>query len=141
MKDKNILHVLKLVLASIRPMPAHFTCGNGRNQTFLIDSDDLTVEDEYEMASHAWYKIPVGLSGSDAWVCLKIAEDVMVGSFIAVKEGGADNVGLLREEMINANLISLSKAERQATNELLATKEVQKYLDFCSDFGANQAGG
>jgi hypothetical protein len=77
MKNRNISQVLKLVLSSERPMPAHFTCGNGRNLTFLIDFDDLTAEDEYEMASHAWYKIPVGLSKSEVATCIKLGENII----------------------------------------------------------------
>jgi len=139
--DDIISQVLELVLSSERPMPAHFTSGNGRNQTFLIDFDDMTAGDEYEMASYAWHGIPVGLSESDVQVCLKIAEDVMVGSYIAVKEGIADKIDLLKKEIVEANLNCLSKAEKQTINDTLASKEARNYIDFCADFGTSTAGG
>ena len=138
MKNKNISQVLNLVLSSERPMPAHFTSGNDRNKTFLIDFDGLTEEDEYEMASQAWHNIPAGLSESDTSVCLKIAEDVMVGSYIAVKEGIADKIDLLKGELIRANISSLSDSKKHSISDILETREVRNYIDDCADFATNR---
>ena len=139
MKNKNISQVLNLVLSSERPMPAHFTSGNDRTKTFLIDFDGLTEDDEYEMASQAWHNIPAGLSESDTSVCLKIAEDVMVGSYIAVKEGIADKIDLLKGELIRANISSLSDSKKHSISDILETREVRNYIDDCADFATNRA--
>ena len=72
--------ILQIVYSSQRPMPAHFTGSDTRNQTFLIDFD-ISEDDEYEMASQAWYLA----TSRDV---IKIGEDLMLSSYIAIKLGG-----------------------------------------------------
>lgn len=46
-KNEQIINgTLELVSSSQRVMPAHFTSGNGRTQTFLIDFEDLNAEED-----------------------------------------------------------------------------------------------
>jgi len=122
-------------------MPAHFTSGNGRLQTFLINYGELNATDEYEMASQAWYNQPEGLSEPDAMICLRIGEDIMVGSYILAKEGIVDNNGRFREGIVEANLEMLSQTDREQTLVTLIKRAAVEYFDFCADFGTNSAIG
>ena len=122
-------------------MPAHFTSGNGRLQTFLINYSELDATDEYEMASQAWNNQPGGVSESIAHICLRVGEDIMVGCYIVVKEGIVDKIDLYREEIVKASLEMLSQTDRTRTLVMLKTKSVREYFDFCANYGTKRAGG
>ncbi len=70
-------------------MPAHFTSGNGRSQTFLLKCDVLSTEVEYEMASQAWHNQPEGVSNFYKWDCVKIGEDIYAG-LLSIHVNGSD---------------------------------------------------
>lgn len=44
--DESLLAVLRIVFNSERAMPAKFTSNGDRTQSFCVEYDDLTAEDE-----------------------------------------------------------------------------------------------
>ncbi len=127
MESNSIPFIVKLVLASERRMPAHFTSGNDRKKTFLIDYDDMTEEDEYEMASQAWHNIPSGLSQDDTFACVKIGEDIMLGCFILIKMRYESKIGIYRRETELINTQLLNKDE-QSDELMFRGKLIDDYI-------------
>ena len=138
MNDDIVTSVLNIVQSSERRMPAHFTSGNGRSKTFLVDFDGLTEEDEYEMASQAWHNIPPGLSEDDTYACLKIGEDIMVGCFILARSGYSSKINNYRSEIESRNKQFLNLIGQFGKAESTRTL-VDNYFHLCTKYGNERA--
>jgi len=115
-------------------MPAHFTSSAERSQTFLISYDDITENDEYEMASQAWNNVPSGLSETDTAICLRTGEDIMVGCFILTKMGHG-----VKSDKYRAEIELINSYE---SNEIAKPSQVESiisYFDFCENYGRKRA--
>lgn len=141
MPQNIVADVINLVMESDRQMPAHYTSGNGRSQTFLVDFDDLSADDEYQMAGTAWYGQPPIKSEHERYSIVKIAEDIMVGSFIITKMGHKDLVPQLKTEFVNYEIGLFPDDLQSALKKLTKTELVENYFNMCSNFGVERAGG
>lgn len=131
--------VIKLVLSSKRKMPAHFTSNGERAQSFCVDFDQLTEDDEYEMASQAWGNlpnIPPKYKHVELISCLKIGEDIMIASYIASKLHHKKLVDSMKRQLIEKNIELFSS---DSAKELALSKEMSGYFNFCSQFGLQRA--
>lgn len=116
-KIKEILDILK---TSKREMPAHFTSSGGRDQAFLIDFE-IPPDDEYEMASYAWFYSP-------SQEIVIVGEDLMLSSYIAYTLQENEIIDKLKTSIIEMN------------KELIKnTDDENKYFDKCVEFGIERA--
>lgn len=122
-------------------MPGHFTSDRERKQTFLVDFDDLSPEDEYDMASNAWYEQPVILSKRGKYACVSIGEDVMLGCYILTKLGSGEESEYLKNEIVALSIRSFPEAMRVDLQMAINTKEAQDYFGFCERYGILKATG
>lgn len=139
MPENIIADVINLVMESGREMPAHYTSANGRSETFMIDFKGLSAEDEQDMASTAWFCQPPIKSEDERYAIVKIAEDIMVGSFILTKMGRKDLTEQLKNEFVTFE-ISLFPDDMQLKIKTLAkTPMVENHFNFCCKFGTERA--
>jgi len=153
--DRILLDVYFLVMDSKRSMPAHFTSDKTRNQTFMVDFLPLTPDDEYNMASEAWYSMPGMKSYEELKTVLRTGEDIMIGSYILTKIGSSKLADKLMEFIIASHLGKLKptldeksdifsiEIEHLFTDDLKLIVEItpfiKKYLIHCKDFGIKKA--
>jgi hypothetical protein len=146
--DHLIKKTLQLVYSSSRPMPAHFTQNGDRNQSFCIDFEPLTKDDDEAMASEAWGSTSDFLSvdkcgdevldKSQLNMITRVGEDLMAGAFILTKLNG----NLLMSEMKKAiidDTIEAFKDRVNNTEKVFAGKQVNKYFDHCVEYGHGRA--
>jgi len=146
--DDLVRETLRLVFFSTRSIPAHFTSNGDRNQSFCIDFEPLTKDDDEAMASEAWGSVGDFLSvdkrGSEILdksqfnMVVKVGEDLMVGAFILVKLKG----GLLMAEMKKAivdDTIETFNNKVNNVDQVLAGEQVNKYFDHCIEYGQGRA--
>ncbi|MBI4091858.1 MAG: ADP-ribosylglycohydrolase family protein [Candidatus Levybacteria bacterium] len=113
-----VTKVLYIINGSNRKMPAHFMSNGNRTQSFCVDFD-ISETDEYEMASKAWR------SSTDQSV-IKIGEDIMLATFIAVKLDGEEFIPKLYQSIT------------ETYPEELFNKH-KDYFEHCADFGKLRA--
>lgn len=144
--DPILKQSLQLIGSTGRRMPAHFTSDveRGRAQSFLIDFEPLSEDDECEMASEAWdcmsyfttpINTPVTKEQYPVLVCF--GEDVMVGAFIITKLGRKDLIAELQKISIADSLESF--AQMEGLNELCKLPEIKAFFDHCAEFGTQRA--
>lgn len=113
-----IQKVLDIIDSSERKMPAHYTGNGNRSQSFCL-AFDISEEDEYAMASEAWY------SATDSSV-VKTGEDVMLSAYIATLLGGEEKIPKLYRIIIDTNAPNIAG-------------DYEEYFQGCSEFGRNRA--
>jgi len=119
MEDK-IKEIIKILETSERNMPAHFTSSGDRSQTFLINFD-IPADDEYEMASYAWYHTP-------SQEIVLVGEDLMLSAYIG---------SILKQpEVIEGLKTSVIEANKEIIKN---TDDESKYFDKCVEFGIEMA--
>ncbi len=143
MKNEIIQKVISLVMSSERPMPAHYTTGkNGRTQSFCIDFEPLYEEDEYDMASVAWYSASDhGIEFPDKHDCgltVKFGEDIMIGAYILEILGGRTHLDDLMAALIAENIENFI-ANVPNIKEIVERVGVSFYFNYCKMFGADVA--
>lgn len=116
-KIKEILEILK---TSKREMPAHFTSSGDRTQTFLIDFD-IPADDEYEMASYAWYY-------TSSQEVVLVGEDLMLSAYIASVLKQPEVIDELKTSIIEKNKEIIKNTDGE-----------NKYFDKCVEFGIEMA--
>jgi hypothetical protein len=135
MKSNDISKIVQLVFSSERQMPAHFTSGNEKSQTFLVKYDGLPADAEYEMASQAWHNQPERVPESHKWNCIKIGEDITLGSYLFMRMGCDGKRDLLIRELIDFNTHKAPKKIKGSLVEILQSDKVQSFFNFCENFG------
>lgn len=141
MSQNIVADVINLIMESDRQMPAHYTSGNGRSQTFLVDFDGLSADDEYQMAGTAWYCQPPIKSENERYSMVKIAEDIMLGSYILTKMGYKDLVNQLKTEFVTFEISLFPDDLQSKLKKLVKTELVENYFNMCSNFGMERADG
>ncbi|MEI7689357.1 MAG: hypothetical protein WCI79_00080 [Candidatus Saccharibacteria bacterium] len=126
--DDLVEKTLRIVYASDRVMPAHYTNTNDRKQTFAIDFDDMSEVDEYEMASEAFYSVPnmPELTQEQLFQLIHIGEDVMIGAFIIAVFGGEGHAEELKDIILKDSKVIMGDSAIE-------------YIDHCRDFGLARA--
>lgn len=123
-------------------MPAHFTSNGDRTQSFCIDFEPLTADDDYNMASEAWYSISNFLSSDaskdDFDMILRCGEDVIVGAYIITKLGHQEMVSEMKRGVLD-DTIETFELDYPNVRTLLEDVSVNKYLDHCIESGKEQA--
>lgn len=137
MANEIIATVINLVFNSERRMPAHFTSSDTKSQTFLVDFNDIPADVEYEMASEVWHRQPAISPKPIQIACVKIAEDIMVGSYILTKLGHGEETNYFMNEMINFNISAYPKEMHEELKHACDTREIKEYFNYCRSFGAN----
>jgi len=150
--QKNMNDILKetlrLVFSSTRSMPAHFCSDDKRKQTFFIDFEPLNVEADYNMASESWGATSdflsidkcgnEKLSESQFNTVTRCGEDIMVGAFILTKLGG-DSIVVETKKEILENTMKFFAEKIEDLKNVLAGPQVNKYFDYCIEYGLSQA--
>lgn len=141
--EKILEKVLRIIYASERRMPAHYTSANGRKQTFCINYSDLTEEDEYEMASVAWYSLsdmlPADFNLAESYAAyVKVGEDIMIGAYILTKQDKKELIDELKSKIINNAIEDFSKSIDNY-KETIGNRFVEKYFIHCAEFGISRA--
>jgi hypothetical protein len=141
--DKDtVARVLDIVLSSTRTMPAHYSSNGDRTQSFCVDFD-IERDDEYNMASFAFYKgsESIGKCQVDAkptdletGAIIKLGEDITVGSYILKKLGDISHISALIEALTKANA-ELATISQAIHND----KEIQDYFVACRSYGLSKA--
>lgn len=138
--DKILSNTLHIIHSSQRAMPAHFTSNGDRMQSFCVDYEPLSAEDEYEMASEAWGSVSDymvdenGLSASQSSLILRCGEDIMLGAYILTKEGRPDLVEEYMEIVITDTLEEYKDMIKRA-EPVLQMPASRDYFRYCADFG------
>jgi len=146
--EDQIKETLRLVYSSGRPMPAHFTQNGDRNQSFCIDFEPLTKDDDEAMASEAWGSTSDFLSvdkcgdeildKSQFNMVTKVGEDMMVGAFILAKLNGGSLMTEIKRAIID-DTIETFKNKVNNADQVLAGKQVNRYFDHCMEYGHGRA--
>lgn len=143
--DESLLAVLRIVFNSERAMPAKFTSNGERTQSFCVEYDDLTAEDEYQLASEIYKSLWefVGrlckdqITESQATCMLKIGEDIAVGAFILQRTNEYASFADLRQEIIEENL----NLWDQPLDQVVKLPPIQNFFDYCLWTGRARANG
>lgn len=137
--NNYIQKTLDLVFSSKRRMPAHFSSDKDRVKSFSIDFKDLSKEDEYEMASEAWYSLKTKKKIDDFTLSaiVKTGEDIMLGSFIITKLGQLLLGNELKEKIFNHNLKNFG--ENNDLKIIFRDREIASYFEHCVEFGKKRA--
>jgi len=143
-----IRQTLYLVLSSTRPMPAHFTSNGERKQSFCIDFEPLTAEDDEFMASESWGVTSDYLSiekcngedltGKQLNIVTRCGEDLMVGAFILTKLGGSELMSDMKKAIIDDTIENFEDKIDDLIN-VLSGQQVNKYFDYCMEYGQTRA--
>lgn len=120
-------------------MPAHFTSNDevGKVQTFMVNVD-IPANDEYEMASTAFYEQPndPSLSEMESALALMTGEDLILGAFLLGKAGLKDEANAL---MLAVLKMESEKVEGQIDFEkVYASEPVKKYFSHCVQYGTDR---
>lgn len=139
--SETLREILRIVYSSQRRMPAVYTSLGDRKKTFCIEFNDLSADDDYEMASEAHAAtdmLPKELSAIHFNIIHKVGEDVMLGSFVATKLGHQDMVDEVVRIVID-NAIEDYHNEIQSNPELLQEPLTDSYIQHCAQFGITTA--
>ena len=128
-------------------MPAHFTSGqDGRTKSFCVDYD-ISPEQEYELASEAYYRAwhelkgdAVELSSQAIDVIGKVGEDVILASFIAAKENCEDLIDEVSQMIVDENIVRFQKKGVEIS-DWLNNKASLEHLERCKRGGVSVAKG
>ena len=147
MLDKILKNVLVILGTSQRPMPAYYTSDyNGKEytkpKTYLINFDDLTPTDEYELASFVWHELPNSemYKKADHYLSaiLIIAEDIIMGSFIINRLGHKKlNIELTREIIERRLKIFIDRG--YPSDIIISDSAIREYFYKCERFGKERA--
>jgi len=143
--DQSLVAVLKIVFNSDRFMPAKFTSNGDRAQSFCVEYDGLTAEDEYQLASEIYAtlwefveKIPKDqITEVEATCMLKIGEDIAIGSFILQRMDEYASFTDLRQEIVEENLNRWDKP----LDHVAKIPLIQNFFDYCLWTGRARANG
>lgn len=143
--DESLLTVLKIVFNSERTLPAKFTSNGDRVQSFCVEYDDLTADDEYQLASEIYStlwnfvdKLPKKqITESETMCMLKIGEDIAIGSFILQRTDEYASFTNLLQETIEENL---NRWDLPLDN-IVKIPLIQNFFDYCSWTGRARANG
>lgn len=130
--EEKIQEIIEILQSSSRTMPAHFTSDDetGKTQTFLVDAD-IPADDEYQMASSAFYEQPNDpeLSELENSFTLMAGEDLTLGAYLLAKEGLKENADELKTEIIEMERNKVG--DQIAVNKVLSSDAVKKYFNDC----------
>lgn len=126
-----------------RAMPAHFTSNGDRTQSFCIDFEGLTADDDYQLASEVYNsayefasKIPEDQITKSEIICmLRIGEDLCVGSFILQRTNRYESFSEFRNAIIADNL-EFFEDDMSHVSEI---PMIQNYFDYCVSIGRARA--
>lgn len=146
--NKNdIERTLELVFSSTRRMPAHFTSEGERSQTFAVDFEPLTADDDCNMASTSYNAVEnfaKGLKSTlERSIVVKFGEDLMLGGYVYTKLGGAmeQEVELFKHIAGEDKRMFENGSSDIDFDEILESKGVGDYLKYCFEFGVELAKG
>jgi hypothetical protein len=140
--DDVARRVADIVLTANRSMPAHYTSNGDRAKSFCVDFD-IESDDEYNMASFAFYKGSEAISMNkvdakptdlEASAIIKLGEDITVGSYILKKLGDTSHLPELIEELTKEN-VGIEKVSQM----ILDDKVIQDYFAACRSYGLSKA--
>lgn len=143
--DDKIKQTLDIIFNSTRPMPAHF-CSNGELfQSFCINFDPLTDEDDELMATRAWgsirdFIVSDTLAKGEFYLVQRCGEESMIGAYVLTKLGGENELEKL-QQAIKEHLIEILAPSHSNIKSLFAREYALKYFDYCSDYGYSLAKG
>ncbi|MEN9327770.1 MAG: hypothetical protein RI947_578 [Candidatus Parcubacteria bacterium] len=136
--NEVIKKVLQIVLSSTRTMPAHYSSNGDHTQSFFVDFE-IEKDDEYNMASFAFYKgaeaianckVDIKPTDLETSAIIKRGEDIVVGSYILKKLGDSSHLVALMDGLAKAN------AELAVVSHvILEDKEIQDYFVACQRYG------
>lgn len=140
---KKIEQTLDIIFSSNRRMPAHFSSNGDRTQSFCINFDLLTKEDDEDMAAQSWgsiddFIIDNQLSETEYGLTVKCGEENMIGSYVLTKLRGEDELNKL-QQIINEDFNENLNSFHPDIKSLFARKYVIQYLNYCRDYGYKKA--
>src|SRR3989338_4107939 len=141
---KEEIEISKKILDVWREVPAHFNSHGKRVQSFGIDFPELNVDDEYNMASIAWYKSPdflhdLKIDQKTMFALIKIGEDIMLLSYILTKRKLDHFIDRYFEQIINKNLDLFNEKNITNIGTLTQHSATRKYFNYCSKEGKRLA--
>lgn len=127
-----------------RAMPAHYTSHGDRTQSFCIDFDGLTADDDYQLASEVYHsvfefasKIPEDqINRNEIISMLRIGEDLCIGAFMLQRTDRFASFSEFREAVINDNL---GFFEEGNFDHIVKLPMIQNYFDYCVSIGRARA--
>ena len=139
---KKIEQTLNIIFSSSRRMPAHVSSNGDRTQSFCLDFDLLTKEDDEDMAAQSWGSIDNfidnPLPGIEYRLIVKCGEENMIGSYVLTKLGGEDRLNEL-QQIINEDFDENSNSFHPNIKSLFTRENVIRYLNYCRDYGYRKA--
>ncbi len=139
---KLIEAICNLVFTDNRAMPAHYT-SNGGTQSFCVDFDGIQEDDEYQMASVAFYQVhdymedADNLSDSDRAMIIRCGEDLMISSYILHTLERVEVLEEVIEWLTQANLEGWPVEE--GAERVFGTESARKWFAFCVEYGGEVA--
>lgn len=131
-----ITRVMEIVSSSSRSMPAHFNSHGNRTQSFGIDFEPLTADDDYSMASEAWNgaKSIKEASGADNSLIVLLGEECMLSAYIVTKLGHPE----LIDDVVSAAYKRLAGIfTDEKLQRIVSITGVNAYLDLCKQYGGS----
>ncbi len=149
MLEKILKNVLEILDTSKRLAPAYYTSNYNRKdinftrpKTYLIDFNDLTPIDEYELASYVWQGLPnselYGKEGHYLSAIVIIAEDITMGAFIVNRLGHRELNSDLTREIIEKRL-NFFMDKGYPSDIILSDRNIREYFYKCEKFGTERA--
>jgi hypothetical protein len=140
----SVEEILKILYTCERAMPAHFTSYKDRKQSFCIDFEGLTADDDYQLASESYHsvyefasKIPEDQIAKAEIICmLRIGEDLTIGSFMLQRTDRYTDFFSFRDSVIKDNL---DMFENTPLDHVVKLQMMQNYFDYCVTIGRARA--
>ncbi len=146
--DNALTKTLEIIFSSERPMPAHFSHNEDRNQSFCINFEPLNKEDDETMSAQVWGVIgdyinnenplPMRIDQKKFNVILRCAENLMIGAYVITKLGGENFLAELKEKVIT-NTIESNKFTENKVVQVLSLEKIKEYFDYCLTYGKERA--
>jgi len=137
--NETLRKTMEIIFSSERSMPAHFSSNGERTQSFCVDFEPLSAEDDYEMASDVWHaytELPrdPAMTDLESYLILRCGEDIMLGAYVITKLGGEKLIDEMKGYVIDDTIESFSDKVDRA-QEVLSTEAARGYFEYCSKTG------
>jgi hypothetical protein len=137
--SKLVKTIVNLIWSSERSMPAHLTQNGDRTQSFCVDFEDMSAEDEYQMASVAWYEVDEHINPQDditmqqRATMIRCGEDILIASYIVQKIQRTEIMNEVVEALIEMN--TSSWPDNIDVPKVFATESAESWFTYCRKYG------
>ncbi len=140
----SVEKILEVLYSCERAMPAHYTSYKDRKQSFCIDFEGLTADDDYQLASESYHsvyefasKIPEDQITKAEIICmLRIGEDLTIGSFMLQRSDRYADFSSFRDRVIKDNV---DMFENTPLDHVVEQQMMQNYFNYCISIGRARA--